>query len=85
MFDFAPECISISGWKNSSTQIVNVQSFFSYLMQNQAQRITWRYSTNESYITNIVFNSKIITWYADSNLNQFNKSNETYYYFVLKQ
>ena len=84
-FDFAPECISISGWKNSSTQIINVQSFFSYLMQNQAQRITWRYSTNESYITNIVFNSKIITWYADSNLNQFNKSNETYYYFVLKQ
>lgn len=54
-------------------------------MQNQVDRIWWRYSNNEVYITNIVFNSKIITWYAQSELSQFNKSNETYYYFVLKQ
>ncbi len=85
MFDFAPECISIFGWKFTSTKIINVQSFFSYLMQNQVESISWRYSENEEYITNIVFNSKIITWYAQSNLSQFNKSNDTYYYFVLKQ
>ena len=85
MFDFEPECISIFGWKSASNKIINVQSFFSYLMQNQVEHITWRYSTNDCYITNIVFNSKIITWYAESNLNQFNKSNETYYYFVFKQ
>lgn len=83
MFDFAPECISISGWQSGTTQIFNVQSFFSYLMQNQVERIWWEYSNNETYITNIVFNSKIITWYAPSELAQFNKK-DTYYYFVLK-
>lgn len=84
-FVFEPECFSIAGWQNASTQIINVQSFFSYLMQNRVNRIYWRYSSSETYITNIVFNSKIITWYAQSELSQFNKLNETYYYFVLKQ